>query len=149
MDAATLDAESADLALLSHESETELVKLLLRFPEEIAASAEAHTPHAVCAYLEEVAGAVNSWYHAGNRDASLRVIGDAVSPEQSRARLVLSRAVQVVLRNGLAVLGITAPERMDRAEARREARRRARGVDAQVRGGSDTVRGAERAPPGS
>jgi arginyl-tRNA synthetase len=117
VDAASLDADSADLGLLSHESETDLVKLLLRFPEEIAASAEAHTPHAVCAYLEEVAGAVNSWYHAGNRDASLRVIGDAVSPEQSRARLVLSRAVQVVLRNGLAVLGISAPERMDRAEA--------------------------------
>jgi arginyl-tRNA synthetase len=121
VDPATLDAEAADLSLLSHESETELVKLLLRFPEEIESSAEAHTPHAVCAYLEEVAGAVNSWYHAGNRDAALRVIGDAVSPEQSRARLVLSRAVQVVLRNGLAVLGITAPERMDRAEEAAEA----------------------------
>ncbi|HEX6911685.1 MAG TPA: arginine--tRNA ligase [Longimicrobium sp.] len=117
VDAATLDAASADLGLLVAESETDLVKLLLRFPEEIAASAEAHTPHAVCAYLEEVAGAVNSWYHAGNRDASLRVIGDAVTPELSRARLVLSRAVQVVLRNGLAVLGISAPERMERAEA--------------------------------
>lgn len=117
VDPATLDAESADLDLLSHESETDLVKLLLRFPEEITTSAEAHTPHAICAYLEEVAGAVNSWYHAGNRDAGLRVIGDAVRPEQSRARLVLSRAVQTVLRNGLAVLGISAPERMDRAEA--------------------------------
>jgi arginyl-tRNA synthetase len=117
VDPATLDAESADLGLLSHDSETELAKLLLRFPEEIESAAESHTPHAICAYLEEVAGAVNSWYHAGNRDAALRVIGDAVSPEQSRARLVLSRAVQVVLRNGLAVLGITAPERMDRGEA--------------------------------
>lgn len=117
VDADTLDADAADLDLLSHESETDLVKLLLRFPEEIAASAEAHTPHAVCAYLEEVAGAVNSWYHAGNRDASLRVIGDAVSPELSGARLVLSRAVQTVLRNGLAVLGISAPERMERADA--------------------------------
>jgi arginyl-tRNA synthetase len=116
VDPAALDPESADLSLLSHESEAELVKLLMRFPEEIEASAEAHTPHAVCAYLEEVAGAVNSWYHAGNRDASLRVIGAEVPPEQSRARLVLSRAVQVVLRNGLAVLGIQAPERMDRAE---------------------------------
>jgi arginyl-tRNA synthetase len=116
VDPATLDAESADLGLISHESETELVKLLLRFPEEIESAAEAHTPHSICAYLEEVAGAVNSWYHAGNRDAALRVIGAEVSPEQSRARLVLSRAVQVVLRNGLAVLGIGAPERMDRAE---------------------------------
>ncbi|WP_420129958.1 arginine--tRNA ligase [Longimicrobium sp.] len=116
VDPSTVDAGAADLSLLSHESEAELVKLLLRFPEEIESSAEAHTPHAICAYLEEVAGAVNSWYHAGNRDASLRVIGAEVSPEQSRARLVLSRAVQVVLRNGLAVLGISAPERMDRAE---------------------------------
>jgi arginyl-tRNA synthetase len=116
VDPAALDPESADLTLLSHESEAELVKLLLRFPEEIEASAEAHTPHAICAYLEEVAGAVNSWYHAGNRDASLRVIGAEVSPEQSRARLVMSRAVQVVLRNGLAVLGISAPDRMERAE---------------------------------
>ena len=116
VDPATVDAESADLALLSHESEAELVKLLMRFPEEVHLSAEAHTPHAICAYLEEVAGAVNSWYHAGNRDATLRVIGAEVTPEQSGARLVLARAVQVVLRNGLAVLGISAPERMDRAE---------------------------------
>jgi arginyl-tRNA synthetase len=64
--------------------------------------------------VEEVAGAVNSWYHAGNREPALRVIGPEVSPETSRARLVLARAVQVVLRNGLAVLGITAPERMQR-----------------------------------
>ena len=117
VDPATVDAESADLGLLAHDSETELVKLLLRFPEEMQMAAASHSPHAVCAYLEEVAGAVNSWYHAGNRDAALRVIGDAVSPEQSRARLVLSRAVQTVLRNGLAVLGISAPERLDRPES--------------------------------
>jgi arginyl-tRNA synthetase len=116
VDPATLAAAGADLALLSHDSETALAKLLLRFPEEVAAAAEAHTPHSVCAYLEEVAGAVNSWYHAGNRDASLRVIGDEVPPDLSRARLVLARAVQVVLRNGLAVLGIGAPDRMERAE---------------------------------
>lgn len=114
VDPKTLDAASADLSLLSAESETELVKLLLRFPEVIASAAERHTPHSVCEYVEEVAGAVNSWYHAGNRDASLRVIGDEVPAETSRARLVLARAVQVVLRNGLAVLGITAPERMER-----------------------------------
>lgn len=114
VDPKTLDAASADLSLLSAESETELVKRLLRFPEVIATSAERHTPHSVCEYVEDVAGAVNSWYHAGNRDASLRVIGDEVPAETSRARLVLARAVQIVLRNGLAVLGITAPERMER-----------------------------------
>jgi arginyl-tRNA synthetase len=109
-----VDAAAADLSLLSHESEAELVKLLLRFPEVVASSAGRHTPHSVCEYVEEVAAAVNSWYHAGNRDAGLRVIGAEVPPETSAARLVLARAVQVVLRNGLAVLGITAPERMHR-----------------------------------
>ena len=111
---AALDAASADLSLLGDESEAELVKLLLRFPEVIDTSAERHTPHAVCEYLEVVAGAVNSWYHAGNRTPGLRVIGPEVPPETSRARLVLSRAVQIVLRNGLSVLGISAPERMER-----------------------------------
>ncbi|HET7229309.1 MAG TPA: arginine--tRNA ligase [Longimicrobium sp.] len=117
VDPAALDPSSADLSLLDDESESELVKLLLRFPEIIGASAERHTPHAVCEYLEEVAAAVNSWYHAGNRNPALRVIGDEVPSATSRARLVLSRAVQIVLRNGLAVLGITAPERMQREVA--------------------------------
>ncbi len=110
-----VSAEAADLSLLVHPSETELVKLLLRFPEVVGSAAEQHAPHAVTEYLEDVAGAVNSWYHAGNRDPQLRVVG--VPDDLSRARLVLSRAIQVVLRNGLTVLGITAPERMDRAEA--------------------------------
>jgi arginyl-tRNA synthetase len=113
----SIDPAAADLSLLKHESETELAKLLLRLPEVIGTSAERHTPHAVCEYVEEVAGAVNSWYHAGNREPALRVIGDQVAPEVTAARLVLARAVQIVLRNGLAVLGITAPERMEREEA--------------------------------
>jgi arginyl-tRNA synthetase len=117
VDGAALDAAAADATLLAHATEQELIKLLLRLPEEIGAAAERHTPHAICDYLEEVAGAVNSWYHAGNRDTALRVLGDDVPAETSRARLVLARAIQVVLRNGLAVLGIDAPERMERAEA--------------------------------
>jgi arginyl-tRNA synthetase len=55
---------------------------------------------------------VNSWYHAGNLDPSLRVIG--VEEPLSRARLVLARAVQIVLRNGLTILGVSAPLRMER-----------------------------------
>ncbi|MBV9774402.1 MAG: arginine--tRNA ligase [Gemmatimonadetes bacterium] len=113
--AAEIRAGDADLALLASPAESELVKLLLRFPEEVASSAEGHAPHGICAYLEEVAGAVNSWYHAGNLDPQLRVVG--VPEELSRARLVLSRAVQIVLRNGLTTLGISAPERMDREES--------------------------------
>lgn len=114
VESASVTADGADLALLAHPTEAELAKLLLRFPEVIEAAAEQHAPHAVTEYLEEVSGAVNSWYHAGNRDPQLRVVG--VPGELSRARLVLARAIQVVLRNGLAVLGIDAPERMERAE---------------------------------
>jgi len=111
-DPAGIDAADVDLSLLVHASEIELAKLLIRFPEVVEAAALRHGPHAVCEYVEEVAGAVNSWYHEGNLDPSLRVIG--VAEPLSRARLVLARAVQVVLRNGLAILGVTAPTRMDR-----------------------------------
>jgi arginyl-tRNA synthetase len=114
-DARNLDPDAADLELLDHPTELELVKLLLRFPALVETAAERHSPHLVCDYLEEVAGAVNSWYHAGNLDPSLRVIG--VEETLSRARLVLARAVQVVLANGLDTLGVSAPERMEREDA--------------------------------
>lgn len=110
--AGLIDAAQAPLEQLRHPSESELLKVLLRFPETVAAAAAQHAPHAVCTYLEELAGSVNSWYHAGNLDPELRVVG--VAADLSRARLVLSRAVQIVLRNGLALLGIAAPERMER-----------------------------------
>jgi arginyl-tRNA synthetase len=105
---------AADLGLLEQRSEIDLAKALLRFPELVAAAAEQRAPHLVCAYLEELAGSVNSWYHAGNLDPSLRVVG--VAEPLMRARLALSRAVQTVLANGLTILGISAPDRMERAE---------------------------------
>jgi arginyl-tRNA synthetase len=112
LDAAAVDAGAAELELLREPAEQELIKQLLRFPELIDRAAEQHVPHSVCEYLEELAGAVNSWYHAGNLRPELRVLG--VDESLSRARLVLARAIQLVLHNGLAVLGISAPERMER-----------------------------------
>jgi arginyl-tRNA synthetase len=111
-DASTVDATGADLALLSHPSEIELAKVLTRFAEIVRTAADRQAPHLVCDYLEDLAGSVNSWYHAGNLDHSLRVIG--VPEPVSRARLLLARAVQIVLRNGLSILGVSAPTRMDR-----------------------------------
>lgn len=115
VEANEIDPVSADLTLLIHPLEIELVKTLLRFPELVAASAERHAPHAICDYAEEVAGVVNSWYHAGNLEPGLRVVG--VAEPLSRARLVLARAVQVVLHNALAILGVSAPTRMERGTA--------------------------------
>jgi arginyl-tRNA synthetase len=106
-----------DLSLLAHDLERELIKRLREFPETVERAAAQAAPHLVCDYLEQTAGAANSWYHAGNpgRNPELAVLTDA--PELHAARLVLTRAVQIVLNNGLTLLGIEAPRRMERAEA--------------------------------
>jgi arginyl-tRNA synthetase len=106
----------ADVGVLTHSTEQELIKQLERFPETVARAADARAPHIICDYLETTAGLVNSWYHAGNpsRNPDLAVL---VPDETLRnARLGLARAVQIVLRNGLELLGLSAPERMQREE---------------------------------
>jgi arginyl-tRNA synthetase len=108
---AVLDGDP-DLSLLDHPVELEIIKLLGRFPDVVATAAERHAPHTLCDYLEEVAGAVNSWYHSGNLNPELRVVG--VAEPLTGARLVLVRAIQVVLANGLSILGVHAPDRMQR-----------------------------------
>jgi len=112
-----ITAEGVDLGLLGDDLERELIKQLGEFPDWIARSADARAPHLLCDYLEQTAGAVNSWYHAGNpsQNPELSVLVD--DPELRSARLVLVRATQIVLRNGLQLLGLQAPERMDRAPA--------------------------------
>ena len=112
----TLTADSVDLSVLTHDLERELVKRLGEFPETVSRAAAATAPHVVCDYLEQAAGAANSWYHAGNpsRNPELAVLVD--DDALRGARLVLARSVQIVLRNGLTILGIDAPRRLDRAE---------------------------------
>jgi arginyl-tRNA synthetase len=106
----------ADLSVLTHPTEQELVKQLALFPEIVERAADARGPHLVCDYLETTAGMVNSWYHAGNpsRNPELAVL--VPDPTLKAARLRLARAVQIVLRNGLEVLGVQAPEQMQREE---------------------------------
>ncbi|HET9982664.1 MAG TPA: arginine--tRNA ligase [Longimicrobiales bacterium] len=117
VDPASADAGSANLSLLREPVEGDLIKQLAVFPEVVARAAEARAPHVICDYLEDTAGMVNSWYHAGNpsRNPELAVL--VPDPELRRARLALARAIQIVLRNGLELLGLTAPERMQREES--------------------------------
>ena len=105
----------ADLSLLKHPTELDLVKSLAAFPDLVERAAAQRAPHLLCDYLEQTAGAVNSWYHAGNpsRNPELAVL--VADPALRAARLVLARAVRVVLRNGLRLLNISAPVRMERA----------------------------------
>lgn len=111
----------ADLARLSHPTEFALVKELAEFPEVVERAAAARAPHLLCEYLEQTSAAVNSWYHAGNpsRNPELAVL--TPEPELRAARLVLACAVRVVLRNGLRILNVSAPVRMDRALEERAA----------------------------
>ena len=82
----------------------ELLKKLATFPETVARAAQEEEPHRICVFLEELATVVHGWYH------HTRTVGEA--PDLERNRLLLARAARVVLANGLALLGLTAPDRM-------------------------------------
>jgi arginyl-tRNA synthetase len=104
IDAASVTGDGVEWALLSEPAEQELVKAVLDFPRTVAGAAEAREPHRIATYLLETARLTHLWYHKHH------VLNE---PEPiRRARLTLARAAQVVLRNGLAILGVTAPERM-------------------------------------
>jgi arginyl-tRNA synthetase len=104
IDPGTVDPAAADLSVLTLDEETALMKALLDFPSLVSGAAEALEPHRVATYLHDTAGKVHLWYHKAH------VLNE---PEPiTRARLVLARAARIVLRNGLELLGITAPERM-------------------------------------
>ena len=94
--------EGADLGLLGEPEELELMKELADFPAMVAGAAAALEPHRITGYLEALARLAHAWYH------KYRVLGEP----QEAARLVLARAVRQVLANGLALLGISAPDRM-------------------------------------
>jgi arginyl-tRNA synthetase len=113
----SVDVSAASVDRLTNPAEIELVKQLAQFPETVERAAGARAPHIVCDYMEATAAQINSWYHAGNpsRNPELAVL--VADPELRQARLVLARAVRIVLRNGLRLLGLSAPDRMDREES--------------------------------
>ncbi len=113
--------EGAALESLSHPLERDLIKRLADFPGTVERAAGSRAPHVLCDYLEQTAGAVNSWYHAGNPSRSPELAVLAEDEGLRKARLALARSVRIVLRNGLEVLGVTAPIRMDRPEENEDA----------------------------
>ncbi len=117
VDAEPVSAQDAALERLDHPLEVELIKQLTTYSQVVERAAEARAPHLICDYLEVTAGMVNSWYHAGNpsRNPELAVL--VADPALRAARLGLARAIRTVLRNGLNLLGLNAPDRMVREEA--------------------------------
>ena len=100
----------ADLSLLTEDTEVALIKKLSELPDEIALAATEYAPQRLVQYARDLAAVFHSFYDAGNRSPALRVVCD--DPETLKARLVLVAATQTVLRNTLALLGLSAPERM-------------------------------------
>jgi arginyl-tRNA synthetase len=102
------EATGVDAAQLAHPREGDLLRALGEFPQVIASAAELRAPHRVARYLEELAGTYHRFYD------SCRVLprGDEPATPLTTARLWLCAATAVVLRNGLTVLGVHAPERM-------------------------------------
>jgi arginyl-tRNA synthetase len=95
--------------------EQDLIRRIAAFPDLLAGAALAYEPHRVAFYLQETIGAFHSWYTQGKRTGE-RVIGP--DARKTAARLFLCRALKQVLANGLAVLGVSAPERMESPETR-------------------------------
>jgi arginyl-tRNA synthetase len=99
-----------ELGALTHDAEWAVARRLLDFPDAVVRAADACEPHVICHYLLQLAAEFSRWYTLGSGDASLRVLCDP--PATRAARLALTAAVQATLRDGLAMLGIAAPDQM-------------------------------------
>jgi arginyl-tRNA synthetase len=107
VDTATLAA--ADLSLLAAPTETALMLKLAAYPDMLSGAAAELAPHDVAFYLRDLAAALHTWYAAERF-----LIDDAAL---AQARMALLAATRQVLRNALAMLGVSAPEAMAREPA--------------------------------
>ena len=97
--------EEASLTQLTEPMEHELIRKLAEFPSTVLLSAETREAHRIPHYLHELSGIFHPYYNQH------RVL-DPADMEKTRARLILIQCVQRVLKNGLTLLGISAPESM-------------------------------------
>ena len=98
------DINSADLSLLSTEQERELIKQVALLPEEIRLAARDYDPSRINKYVTELAARFHRFYTA------CRIRGE--EPQVAAARLKLADDTRMVLKNGLKLIGVDAPEKM-------------------------------------
>ena len=103
-----LGTEGADLSLLTHDREGDLIRTIGEYPRVLAKAAELREPHRVARYLEELAGTYHRFYDS----CRILPMGDEEPGAIHTARLALCAAARQVLGNGLELLGVSAPERM-------------------------------------
>ena len=100
----TLETATPNHALLKESQELDLLKALARFPDVVESAASRFEPHRVAYYLRELANAFHTYYNAHPFLSS--------EDDVRLARLGLIDATRIVIANGLAMLGVTAPEQM-------------------------------------
>jgi arginyl-tRNA synthetase len=98
--------ESADLSLLVHERELEVLRVLGELPDVVLDACHKRAPNRVVTWVRELAGAFHGFFH------DCYVMGDGVSPALTQGRLWLVEAARVGLVVGLDVVGVSAPESM-------------------------------------
>ncbi len=111
LDVSAKALEKADLSVLSDPGEIDLVKRLAGFPRLIEGAATAHEPHRLAFYLYDLASALHAQWTRGNDSPHLRFIqsNDGVA---TSARLALIWATKTVIKSGLEILGVEAPDAM-------------------------------------
>jgi arginyl-tRNA synthetase len=107
------DGSLVDAALdrLTDAAELTLIRQLAQWPRLIESAAEAHEPHRIAFYLQELAAQFHILWNKGRDEATLRFIL-ASDPALTRARLALVRGVAIVIASGLAVIGVEPVEEM-------------------------------------
>ena len=98
------DLDTVDTSLLVSDEEQKLIKMLLTYPELLETAAQRREPYRIATYIMQLAAAFHSFYHKN------RVIG--VERELMQARLLLLKATAQVIKNALALLGVSAPDEM-------------------------------------
>ena len=100
----------ADFSLLTQPQEKSLALALSQLGDVVAKAADHNDPHLLSRYLLEVVSGFSTWYTQGNQDKSLRVLCDDEATK--RARLTLVAITRAVLKEGLGILGVGAPDSM-------------------------------------
>ena len=92
------------LNMLTENHELQIMKMLARYPETIHAAAASYEPHQICFYLRELANLFHSYYNSHQFLVDDNLVRDA--------RISLILAVRQVIRNGLNIIGVSAPDKM-------------------------------------
>jgi arginyl-tRNA synthetase len=97
--------QQADFSMIETEKEIDVLKKLGEFPLAVGEAAVKRMPHRITNYIFELASVFHSFYNADK-------VLDVENPERTKARLGLIKAVQITLKNALALIGVSAPEKM-------------------------------------